>query len=139
MTTLVLSHESYLTHDTGPYHPECPDRLRSVLKALDQSALSGLLREDAPRATVEQIARAHPGSYADDILAVIPAQGLARLDADTVISPGSGEAMLRAAGAAIRGVDAVAKGDAHNAFCAVRPPGHHAESDQAMGFCLVNN
>jgi acetoin utilization deacetylase AcuC-like enzyme len=139
MTTLVLSHESYLTHDTGSYHPECPDRLRSVLKALEQSALSGLVREDAPRATVEEVARAHPGSYVDDILAAIPAQGLSRLDADTVISPGSGEAMLRAAGAAIRAVDAVAKGEAANAFCAVRPPGHHAESDRAMGFCLANN
>ncbi|MBY0511261.1 MAG: histone deacetylase family protein [Rhodospirillaceae bacterium] len=139
MTTLVLSHESYLTHDTGSHHPECPDRLRSVLKALDQSALSGLVREDAPRATIAEISRAHPGAYADQILAVIPQAGLARLDADTVISPGSGEAMLRAAGAAVRAVDAVAKGEASNAFCAVRPPGHHAESNRAMGFCLVNN
>jgi acetoin utilization deacetylase AcuC-like enzyme len=139
MTTLVLSHESYLTHDTGSYHPECPDRLRSVLKALDQSALSGFVREDAPRATLEQIARVHPGAYADQILAAIPQDGLARLDADTVISPGSGEAMLRAAGAAVRAVDAVAKGEADNAFCAVRPPGHHAESNRPMGFCLVNN
>ncbi len=70
MTTLVLSHESYLTHDTGSYHPECPDRLRSVLKALDQSALSGFVREDAPRATIDQISRAHPGAYADQMGAI---------------------------------------------------------------------
>src|ERR1700745_2514475 len=107
MTTLVLSHESYLTHDTGSYHPECPDRLRSVLKALDQAALSGLVREDAPPATIAEIARAHPGDYAETILNAIPSAGLARIDADTIISPGSGEAMLRAAGAAVRAVNAV--------------------------------
>lgn len=139
MTTLVLSHESYLTHDTGSDHPECPDRLRSVLKALDQSALSGLVREDAPPATTEHISRVHPGAYTDQILAAIPQVGLARLDADTIVSPGSGEAMLRAAGAAVRAVDAVSKGAFDNAFCAVRPPGHHAESNRPMGFCLVNN
>ena len=72
MTTLIISHESYLTHDTGPYHPESPDRLRSVLKALDQSALKGFIREEAPEATAEQIARAHPGSYVDYVLAAIP-------------------------------------------------------------------
>jgi len=139
MTTLIISHESYLTHDTGPYHPESPDRLRSVLKALDQGALSGLLREDAPEATAEQIARAHPGDYVEEVLAAIPRQGLRNLDGDTVVSPGSAEAMLRAAGAAVRAVDAVAAGEVNNAFCAVRPPGHHAESTRPMGFCLVNN
>jgi len=139
MTTLMISHESYLTHDTGPYHPESPDRLRSVLKALDQNALSGLVREDAPEATAEQIARAHPGGYVEDVLAAIPRQGLRNLDGDTVVSPGSAEAMLRAAGAAVRAIDAVAAGEVNNAFCAVRPPGHHAESTRPMGFCLVNN
>jgi acetoin utilization deacetylase AcuC-like enzyme len=139
MTTLIISHESYLTHDTGPYHPESPDRLRSILKALDQSALSGLVREDAPEATAEQIARAHPGGYVEDVLAAIPRQGLRNLDGDTVVSPGSAEAMLRAAGAAVRAVNAVAAGEVNNAFCAVRPPGHHAESTRPMGFCLVNN
>ena len=139
MTTLILSHESYLTHDTGPYHPESPDRLRSVLKALEQSSLSGFVREEAPRATADEIARAHPGEYVGDILAAIPTQGLRHLDGDTVVSPGSAEAMMRAAGAAVRAVNAVATGTADNAFCAVRPPGHHAESTRPMGFCLVNN
>jgi acetoin utilization deacetylase AcuC-like enzyme len=139
MTTLVLSHESYLAHDTGDYHPEHAGRLQSVLKSLDQTALAGLAREDAPRATSDEIARAHPGSYVQAILDAIPGEGLRHLDGDTVVSPGSGEAMLRAAGAAIRAVDAVAKGEADNAFCAVRPPGHHAESKRPMGFCLVNN
>ncbi|MSO72037.1 MAG: histone deacetylase family protein [Rhodospirillaceae bacterium] len=139
MTTLVLSHDSYLTHDTGSHHPECPDRLRSVLKALDQSALTGLMREVAPEATVAEVARAHPGGYITDILAAMPREGLRYLDGDTVVSPGSAEAMMRAAGAAVRAVNAVAAGEADNAFCAVRPPGHHAESTRPMGFCLVNN
>jgi len=139
MTTLVLSHESYLAHDTGSYHPECPDRLRSVLKALEQNALSGLVREDAPEATAAEIARAHPGTYVADLLAAVPEQGLRHIDPDTVVSPGSGEAVMRAAGAVVRAVNAVAKGEADNAFCAVRPPGHHAESNRPMGFCLFNN
>ena len=139
MTTLILSHDSNLTHDTGPHHPECPDRLRSVLKALAQSALCGLMREEAPRATADEIARAHPGAYVDDLLAAMPHQGLRQLDGDTVVSPGSAEAIMRAAGAAVRAVNEVAQGAADNAFCAVRPPGHHAESSRPMGFCLVNN
>ncbi len=139
MTTLLLTHESYLTHDTGSHHPECPERLSSVLKGLDQSVFSGLTRESAPRASEIEIGRAHPGAYLRRLQAAVPAQGLRQIDGDTVISSGSGEAMVLAAGAVIRAVDAVAAGEADNAFCAVRPPGHHAESDQAMGFCLVNN
>jgi acetoin utilization deacetylase AcuC-like enzyme len=139
MTTLILSHESYLSHDTGPHHPESPDRLRSVLKALDQTSLSGFVREQAPRATAAEIARVHPGDYVDEILAVMPHEGLRHIDGDTVVSPGSAEAMMRAAGAAVRAVNAVAEGTVDNAFCAVRPPGHHAESSRPMGFCLVNN
>ena len=139
MSTLILSHESYLTHDTGEYHPEHAGRLKSVLKALDQQTFAGVRREDAPQATHAEIARAHPGDYVETILGAIPSHGLRHLDGDTVVSPGSREAMLRAAGAAVRAVNAVCKGEFDNAFCAVRPPGHHAESDKSMGFCLVNN
>jgi acetoin utilization deacetylase AcuC-like enzyme len=137
--TLIVTHASGLHHDTGPYHPESPDRLRSVLKALDQKIFVDLVRENAPLATTEQVARAHPGNFVDRLTAVMPESGLSQLDADTIVSPGSPEAMMRAAGAVVRAVDAVASGQAKNAFCAMRPPGHHAESSRAMGFCLINN
>lgn len=139
MTTLFLTHDDCLAHDTGPYHPESPDRLRAVAKAIEQDAFRGLLREEAPRASMEAMSRAHPGGFVTRILDAVPAEDLRHLDADTVVSHGSGEAMMRAAGAVVRAVDAVAEASARNAFCAVRPPGHHAESAQAMGFCLVNN
>ncbi len=139
MTTLLLTHESYLTHDTGSHHPECPERLSSVLKGLDQTVFSGLTRESAPRAEKDVMSLAHPGEYVAQILAAVPPEGLRNVDSDTVLSAGSGEAMVRAAGAVVRAVDAVAAGEVSNAFCAVRPPGHHAESHRAMGFCLVNN
>jgi len=139
MTTLYLTHADCLDHETGAYHPERPDRLRAVMRALEQDVFRDLLREDAPLASGDDMRRAHPGTFVDDILRAIPAHALGQIDADTVVSPGSGEAMARAAGAVVRAVDAVAKGTAGNAFCAVRPPGHHAESTRAMGFCLVNN
>ena len=139
MATLLVSHTGFLDHDTGPHHPESPARLKSVLKGLDESAFAGLIRAEALPATAEQVARAHPGHYLDHLQAAIPDRGLSQLDGDTVVSPGSGEAMTRAAGAIVQAVDAVARGAAANAFCAVRPPGHHAESDRPMGFCLINN
>jgi acetoin utilization deacetylase AcuC-like enzyme len=139
MTTLLVSHTSFLGHDTGPHHPESPARLKSVLAGLDQAAFAGLARAEARPATAQEVELAHPGHYMDHLLAAIPAQGLAQLDGDTVVSPGSGDAMARAAGAVIQAVDAVARKEAANAFCAVRPPGHHAESDRSMGFCLINN
>jgi acetoin utilization deacetylase AcuC-like enzyme len=137
--TLIVTHLSGLEHDTGPYHPESPDRLRSVLSALEQSDFKDVRRADAPLVTPEQIARAHPGAFAANLTKAMPTSGRRNIDADTVVSPGSNEAMLRAAGAVVRGVDAVAKGEARNAFSAMRPPGHHAESSRAMGFCLINN
>ena len=139
MTTLALTHDSFFKHDTGASHPERAERLVGVLRALDQPAMRGLIRAEAPAAAASDIARAHPGAYFTNIQASMPTQGLRNLDADTVVSPGSGEAMMRAAGAVVAAVDAVAKGDVDNAFCAVRPPGHHAESKRPMGFCLVNN
>jgi acetoin utilization deacetylase AcuC-like enzyme len=139
MTTLLLTHEACLGHDPGPRHPESPARLKAVLEALSAPAFANLARRDAPKARLEQIALVHRGDFAQRVLALVPKQGYATIDADTVISPGSGEAALRAAGACIAAVDAVMKGEAQNAFCAVRPPGHHAEPDRAMGFCLFNN
>jgi acetoin utilization deacetylase AcuC-like enzyme len=139
MTTLLYTHEACLAHDPGPHHPESPARLEAVLAALSEPAFAKLERREAPVASLQQIARVHPGDFAERLIAAIPKQGYAALDADTVLSPGSGEAALRAAGAAVAAVDAVIGGEARNAFCAVRPPGHHAEPRHAMGFCLFNN
>jgi len=139
MTTTLFTHPACLDHDPGDYHPECPDRLRAVLQALDGPEFAALRREEAPRATRAQLALVHPPEHVERVLAAIPARGHYGLDGDTIVSPGSGEAALRAAGAVVAAVDAVATGRTANAFCAVRPPGHHAEADIAMGFCLFNN
>lgn len=139
MTTLLISHSACLDHETPPGHPESSARLRAVLDALDDAYFDALSREDAPLATVDDISRVHPRSHVETLLASVPAEGFARIDADTAMSPGSGEAALRAAGAVLRAVDQVATGKVQNAFCAVRPPGHHAEPDTPMGFCLFNN
>lgn len=136
----LVTHEACLDHDTGLGHPERADRLRAVLAALEGESFPGLLREQAPRATVEQLSRVHDGAYVQRILSVQvePGRRIA-LDSDTVMSTGSAEAALRAAGGAIHGVDLVMAGQAEAAFVAVRPPGHHAERARAMGFCLFNN
>jgi acetoin utilization deacetylase AcuC-like enzyme len=139
MTTLLYSHEACLEHDPGPHHPESPDRLRAVLQALSAEEFVPLLRREAPRAAREDIARVHPDALVDALLAAVPGSGHVGIDADTIMSPGSGEAALRAAGALCAAVDAVIAGEAGNAFCAVRPPGHHAEPRRPMGFCLFNN
>jgi acetoin utilization deacetylase AcuC-like enzyme len=137
--TILLTHPDCVLHNPGPGHPERPERLKSVLAALDHPDFAGLDRREAPLATQAQIARVHGAVFVAELLEAIPKSGMARVDADTVMSPGSGNAALRAAGAAVAAVDAVLKGEAANAFCAVRPPGHHAEPDQAMGFCLFNS
>jgi len=140
IATALLTHPACLGHDPGDYHPECPDRLRAVLRALENEAFADLLREAAPEATVEQLARVHPRNYVEAILGIRPGEDeRVGLDADTVMSSGSAEAALRAAGGAVAGVDAVMEGWARAAFCAVRPPGHHAEPARPMGFCLFNN
>ena len=139
MPTALFTHSACLYHDTGLGHPESADRLRAVLRAFEDEEFTYLDRRDAPLATVEQIARVHARAYVEGVLAAVPTDGTIHLDADTVMSPGSGEAALRAAGALCAAVDAVVGGGVRNAFCAVRPPGHHAEAGQAMGFCLFNN
>ncbi|MGB5948901.1 MAG: histone deacetylase family protein [Parvibaculum sp.] len=139
METLLLTHPACFRHETPPGHPECPERLRAVLQALEAEEFALLQRVEAPEATIEAIERVHPPIHVETILNGAPEQGFRRIDADTTMSPGSVEAAFRAAGAVIHAVDEVMAGRARNAFCAVRPPGHHAEPDQAMGFCLFNN
>jgi acetoin utilization deacetylase AcuC-like enzyme len=139
MTTLLYTHPACLDHDPGRYHPESPDRLRAVLEALDAPEFARLDRREAPEAALDDIARVHPRGFVEQMLAAVPASGHVGIDADTVLSPESGRAALRAAGAVVAAVDAVVAGEADNAFCAVRPPGHHAEPLRAMGFCLFNN
>ena len=139
MTTLLLAHESSAHHDTGAGHPERPERIRAVMDALDANEFVSLERREAPPADVVDLDRVHPAGYVEQLLAAIPEDGLARIDSDTVVSPDSGEAALRASGAMVAAVDAVVAGEATNAFCAVRPPGHHAEPGRSMGFCLFNN
>jgi len=138
MTTLLLTHPACLAHDTGFGHPEQPARLRAIERALAAKDFSGLKREKAPLAELAAIERLHPEAYVAKVKAGIPKELHNSLDPDTVVSPGSWEAVLRATGAATRAVDQVMAGAADNAFCAVRPPGHHAEPSRAMGFCLFN-
>ncbi|MCB2101180.1 MAG: histone deacetylase family protein [Rhodobacterales bacterium] len=139
MPTLLLTHPACLEHDMGEGHPECPDRLRAVMAALESEEFMFLHRREAPLAERRDLERVHPADYVDFVLNRVPERGLARLDPDTALSPGSGEAALRAAGAVCDAVDAVMSGESRNAFCAIRPPGHHAEAAQAMGFCFFNN
>ena len=140
MATLLISHPSFLEHDTGPYHPERPDRLRAILGALEDPAFDGLIRLAAPAASMAEMTRVHPQDYVEAILGIQPAPGEhVHVDGDTVMSHGSAEAIQRAAGAVVAGVDAVMQGKVRTAFAAVRPPGHHAAPGVPGGFCLINN
>ena len=140
MSTALFTHSACLNHDTGQYHPERPARLRAVIEALEAEEFAHLIRLEAPQASEEQILRVHSRDLFAMVRDVIPrGTGIVHIDPDTAVSPGSWNAILRAAGAAVAAVDLVVKGEARNAFCAVRPPGHHAERDASMGFCLFNN
>ena len=139
MTTLVLSHPKCLDHLTPFGHPERPDRLRMVTHVLEHERFADLARDEAPLASIEAVARVHPHEFIERIENATPMVNFVHLDADTTLSPGSYEAALRAAGGAVFAVDEVMAGKAANAFVATRPPGHHAETATAMGFCLFNN
>jgi len=140
MHLALYTHASCLAHNPGAGHPESPARLRAVLDALDQDRFAGLDRIEAPRATAEQLQRAHSAEHVARIFALAPQQDHAlRIDDDTVMSGASLDAALRAAGAVCSAIDGVLAARHQRAFCAVRPPGHHATYGQAMGFCLFNS
>jgi acetoin utilization deacetylase AcuC-like enzyme len=139
VSTAIYTHRACLEHDPGPGHPESSARLAAVLEALDDARFASLARIEAPKATREQLARVHAQDLIDDVLEDPVDAGWRRLDPDTVMSPASGDAALRAAGAVCAAVDAAIAGTYKRAFCAVRPPGHHATRDTSMGFCLFNS
>lgn len=140
MTTAFIAHADCMKHDMGAHHPECPARLAAID---DQLIVSGvgqyLARYDAPRATEAQIARVHPLEYVRAIRAAAPEHGTVHLDPDTAMNPHSLAAALHAAGAGVLATDLIMQGEVENAFCSVRPPGHHATRSRSMGFCIFNN
>jgi acetoin utilization deacetylase AcuC-like enzyme len=139
MTTLLITHPACLDHLNPAGHPERPERLRAIERALEHERFQNLARIEAPTAALETIALCHPMKYVTAIRDATPKAGLAQLDADTSMSPGSFAAALRAAGGATCAVDEIMAGRARNAFVATRPPGHHTETARPMGFCLFNN
>lgn len=138
-TTLLITHPACLEHLMPLGHPERPDRLRAIERALEAEKFQTLTRSQAPLAALETIALCHPMDYIIEVREAAPREGLIHLDADTAMSPGTFEAALRAAGGAIHAVDEVLAKKAANAFVAARPPGHHAETARPMGFCLFDN
>lgn len=140
MPIAYVTHPSSLLHDMGSYHPECPDRLRAISDRLIASGVDAYLRHyTAPAVTREQLARVHGEGYIATLEAECPASGLHYIDPDTAMCPHSLTAAQHAAGAVVLATDLVVRGEVRGAFCAVRPPGHHAERNRAMGFCLYNN
>ena len=139
MTTALITHGDCLDHVNPPGHPEQVERLRRVLGALESEEFAYLLRVEAPLATDAQILRAHPEAYLADLAARDPRDGYSVIDGDTFLGPRTLSAARRGAGAVVLGVDMVMSGEAKNAFCAIRPPGHHAEKSSAMGFCFFGN
>jgi acetoin utilization deacetylase AcuC-like enzyme len=140
LPSAYITHPDCIRHEMGSLHPECPERLSAIN---DQLLITGYLNfmdsYDAPLATLEQIGRAHSSLYVQELIAQAPTDGYQQIDLDTKMNPHTITAALRAAGAAIQATDLVLQGVASNAFCCVRPPGHHAEHDAAMGFCFFNN
>ncbi len=140
MRTAYLSHPDCLKHDMGAHHTECPERITAVETALKSAGLlDKLQRHEAPKALKEQLVRVHDAGYVDWVFNHAPVTGTIQLDGDTAMNPFSLSAALRAAGAAVKAVDLVMAGEADNAFCNIRPPGHHAGRSGAAGFCIFNN
>jgi len=140
MSTAFITHRDCMLHDMGSHHPECPERLSAINDRLIAAGLDLYLSfHDAPQAEIEHLTRAHPREYVEGILSVVPVSGIHHLDPDTAMCPGTVKAALRAAGAGVLATDLVLGGEVENGFCAVRPPGHHAERAKAMGFCFFNN
>jgi len=140
MSTALVHHRDCTLHDMGSHHPECPARLIAIEDHLLATGILGhLVDVDAPAATREQLLRVHDPDYVSAIEASVPERGLVHLDPDTAMNPHSYHAALRAAGAVVKATDMVMSGEVENAFCNVRPPGHHAEHARAMGFCFFNN
>jgi acetoin utilization deacetylase AcuC-like enzyme len=138
--TAYITHRDCLTHEMLPDHPECPGRLHAIEDRLKAAGIMDYLHQyDAPKATREQLARAHTMRHVEEIFAAAPRSGLVRIDPDTAMNPYTLDAALHAAGAVVLATDLVIEGRERNAFCNVRPPGHHAERDCAMGFCFFNN
>lgn len=135
-----VSHEDCRLHDAGPLHPDTAERLDAIGNQLISSGLDYVIRHsDAPLATREQLTRVHDAGYVEKVFEMAPEEGSVEIDGDTVMSPGTLQAALRASGAGVLAVDLVMREEACPVFCSVRPPGHHAERDRAMGFCLFNN
>ena len=140
MATAFITHAHCRKHDMGAYHPECPERLGAIDDQLIASGIGQhLTHHSAPPAKVSSLARVHPMEYISHIRSTAPASGTAHLDPDTAMNPHTWDAALHAAGAAVFATDLVLNRQAENAFCSVRPPGHHATRSRAMGFCLFNN
>ncbi|QBR83044.1 hypothetical protein E3983_00940 [Legionella israelensis] len=140
MTIAFISHPDCLLHNMGNYHPESPERLKVIDEAIDKSPLAAQIkRYQAPLATKEQLLCVHDERYVNFVFQSSPKEGSVVLDPDVVMNPSSLQAALRAAGAAVYAVELVMNEEAELAFCNVRPPGHHAERNKAMGFCLFNN